>query len=378
MPGQPGRSRLTVVSRLPRTLHPGAWWLWALGLATAASRTTNPLLLALIIAVAGLVVASRRGDAPWAFAFKFYLWAGLIVALSRVLFRVLFGGGDTGHVILWLPEIPLPGSFAGIHLLGPVSAEYLLAGLYDGLRLAAMLICVGAANALADPKRMLKAVPGALYEVGTAVVVALSVAPQLVESVLRVRRARRLRGGRQRGVRALRGIAMPVLVDALDRSLALAAAMDSRGYGRGTGATRSVRLGTGALLVAGLLGICVGVYGLLDGTSPGWLGLPMLLLGLLVAGFGLPLAGRRVRRSVYRPDPWRLAETLVAASGLLPAAVLVVTARIDPGNLYPSLDPLGWPGLPLDAALAVLVALLPAWLAPPPVSVVSPARAVAA
>ena len=39
---------------------------------------------------------------------------------------------------------------------------------------------------------------------------------------------------------------------------------------------------------------------------------------LLVAGFGLPLAGRRVRRSVYRPDPWRLAERLVA--GERPAA----------------------------------------------------------
>ena len=333
------------MSRLPRALHPGAWWLWAIGLATAASRTTNPLLLALVIAVAGLVVASRRGDAPWAFAFKFYVWAGVFVALSRVLFRVLFGGGEAGHVLVRLPEIALPGN-GGIHLFGPVSAEYVLGGLYDGMRLAAMLICVGAANALADPKRMLKAVPGALYEVGTAVVVALSVAPQLVESVLRVRRARRLRGGRQRGLRALRGIAMPVLVDALDRSLALAAAMDSRGYGRGTGATRPVRLATGTLLVAGLLGVCVGVYGLLDGTSPGWLGLPMLLLGLLVAGFGLPLAGRRVRRSVYRPDPWRLTETLVAGSGLLPAAALVLTARVDPANLYPSLDPLGWPGRP--------------------------------
>jgi energy-coupling factor transport system permease protein len=366
------------VSRLPRALHPGAWWLWALGLATAASRTTNPLLLALIIAVAGLVVASRRGDAPWAFAFKFYLWAGLLVALSRVLFRVLFGGGETGHVILWLPEIPLPGSFAGIHLLGPVSAEYVLAGLYDGMRLAAMLICVGAANALADPKRLLKAVPGALYEVGTAVVVALSVAPQLVESVLRVRRARRLRGGGQRGLRAVRGIAMPVLVDALDRSLALAAAMDSRGYGRGGGTARAVRLVTGTLVVAGLLGVCAGVYGLLDGTSPGWLGLPVLLLGVVVAGIGLPLAGRRVRRSVYRPDPWRLAETLVAGSGLAAAAALVLTSTVDPGNLYPSLEPLSWPSLPVAGTVGVLVALLPAWLAPPPISVVTAPRAVAA
>ncbi len=33
--------------RFPRTLHPAAWWLWALGLAVTASQTTNPLLLVL-------------------------------------------------------------------------------------------------------------------------------------------------------------------------------------------------------------------------------------------------------------------------------------------------------------------------------------------
>src|SRR5205823_9020577 len=92
-------------------------------------------------------------------------------------------------------------------------------GFYDGLQLATMVICVGAANALANPKRLLKAVPGALYEVGTAITVALSVAPQLVESVQRVRRARRLRAGRARGLRAIKGIVVPVLADAMDRAL---------------------------------------------------------------------------------------------------------------------------------------------------------------
>ncbi len=43
-----------------RLLHPGAWWLWALSLAYAAMRTTNPVLLVTIAAVAGLVVAARR------------------------------------------------------------------------------------------------------------------------------------------------------------------------------------------------------------------------------------------------------------------------------------------------------------------------------
>ena len=65
-----------------------------------------------------------------------------------------------------------------------------------------------------------------------AVTVALSVAPQLVESGQRVRRARRLRGEPGRRFHIVREVALPVMTDALDRSLLLAAAMDSRGYGR--------------------------------------------------------------------------------------------------------------------------------------------------
>ena len=179
----------SLVHQLPRSLHPGAWWLWALGLATAASRTTNPLLLLLIVAVASLVVAARRPDAVWALGFRFYLYLGGVIVVMRVVFRVLFGSGTGGHILVHLPQIPLPHWAAGISLLGPVSAESVLGGLYDGLRLATMLVCLGAANSLANPKRLLKSVPSALYELGTAVVVALSVAPQLIESVIRVRRA---------------------------------------------------------------------------------------------------------------------------------------------------------------------------------------------
>ena len=126
-----------------------------------------------------------------------------------------------------------------MQLGGPVSLEAAARAAVDGLRLGTLLCCIGAANALANPKRALRVLPGALYELGVAVVVALSVAPQLVESVQRVRRARRLRAGR--GERAARRCArslMPVLEDALDRSLRLAAAMDSRGYGRTGTATR--------------------------------------------------------------------------------------------------------------------------------------------
>ena len=52
--------------RLPRALHPGAWWLWALGMAAAASRTTNPLLLGLLLAVVACVVVAGGGVAAGA------------------------------------------------------------------------------------------------------------------------------------------------------------------------------------------------------------------------------------------------------------------------------------------------------------------------
>jgi energy-coupling factor transport system permease protein len=368
--GRPGR-------RLPRTLHPIAWWAWAIGLATAASRTTNPLLLALIVGVLAVVVANRRSEAPWARAFKYYLGLALIVIAIRVVFRSIFGGdvvAERMHVLFRLPEIPLPSWAAGVQLGGPVTLEGTMGAVYDGLRLATLLCCLGAANTLANPKRALRALPGALYELGVAVVVSLAMAPQLVESGQRVRRARKLRGDATSGRRALRGVAIPVLEDAFERSLALAAAMDSRGYGRTGGASPRSRRATAGLMLTGMVGLCVGAYGLLDGSAPGYLGLPTLVVGAALCGLGLALGGRRVRRTQYRPDPWRAPEWAVVACGLVPAVVLVAAFGAGVSGLDPSTDPLVWPTVPVLPALAIGVGALAAVLAPPPVRSPGPAR----
>ena len=63
-------------ARLPRDLHPVAWWVWALGLAAAASLTTNPLILLTLVGVATLVVMARRSDQPWARSFRLYVIVG--------------------------------------------------------------------------------------------------------------------------------------------------------------------------------------------------------------------------------------------------------------------------------------------------------------
>jgi energy-coupling factor transport system permease protein len=51
---------------------------------------------------------------------------------------------------------------------------------------------------------------------------------------------------------------------------------------------------------------------------------------------------------------------------------MVVAGSYDPLLLHPSLYPLVWPDLPVVPLVAILVGLLPAWLAPLPVRSVAP------
>ncbi len=350
--------------RLARDLHPVAWWIWALGLATAATLTTNPLLLLLLVGVAAAVVTARRSDHPWARSFRLYLILGLTIVIIRVVFRIVFGGVGAGRVLLDLPTVPLPDWVAGVQLLGPVTQESLLAGLYDGLRLAAIVICIGAANSLANPKRLLTSVPPALYEIGTALVVAVTVFPQLADSARRVRAAQALRGDASTGVGRLRRLLVPVLEDALERSLSLAAGMDARGYGRAGRATRGQRRTTGVLLLGALCGLCVGTYALLDQTAPRWLAAPMVASGTLIAVVGLASAGRRVERSRYRPDRWRGAELLVASCGAGVGALIWRLGELEPLVAYPSVSAM--PYLSVLALGGVLLGVAPAFAAPPP------------
>ena len=198
---------------------------------------------------------------------------GLVVVVIRVAFRVVLGGaqGATDHVLVRLPEVPLPGFMAGVSLGGAVTYESVLFAFYDGLRLATLLCCIGAANALANPKRALRSLPAALYELGVAITVAVTIAPELVESVQRVRRARKLRGATEQGRRAVRGIAMPVLHDALG---AIVPTRGRHGLARVRTHRRRLPTACGARrqysLLGALLGLCVGAYALarrLDAAS---------------------------------------------------------------------------------------------------------------
>ena len=118
--------------------------------------------------------------------------------------------------------------------------------------------------------------------------------------------------------------------------------------------------------MAGLLGVCAGLYGLLDAGSPVALGLPPLTAGAALAAVGLTLGGRRATRSRYRPDVWGAREWAVAGSGFASAGAALVGAATAPAVMHPSTSPLLVPGLALVPVLGVLAALLPARVAPAP------------
>ncbi len=354
------------LSPAPRALHPLAWWAWAAGMAVTAIKTTNPLLLALIAAVVVFVVSSRRTTAPWARSFSFFLRMGMIVIGIRVAIEVVFGQrGLPGQVLFTLPRLPLPGWAAGVSIGGQVTANALVAALIVGLQLAVILLCFGAANTLASPYRLLRSLPAVLYEAGVAVTVALSFAPELVVTISNVRAARRLRGRPVRGVAGLRGMAVPVLEGALDRSLQLAASMDARGYGRRNPAGAPHRTGT-VLVVGGLLVVVVGLYGVLDSGSMGGLGLPLFALGLALCAASLLLGGRRSPRTRYRPDPWRWPEWAVVVSGLAAVAGISMAEALGVPGVQYSATPLAVPMLPALPAVAILVGLVPSFASPPP------------
>jgi energy-coupling factor transport system permease protein len=342
-----------------RALHPAAWWLWAVAMATVAMRTTNPVVLAALVAVLAYVVAARRTSAPWARSFGAFVRLALVVLAARLVLQVVVGQRLPGHTVFDLPSVDLPAWAAGVSLGGPVTVEAIAAALYDGLRLAVVLATFGAVNSLAAPHRVLRCLPGALYEAGVAVTVAVSFAPEAVTTLARVREARRLRGRPTRGIAGVRGLGLPVLEGALQRSVDLAASMDARGYGRrATVTTGEARTATAAT-VAGMLALFLASYGLLDSASPGALGLPMLALAVALLAGGLVAGGRRAIRSRYRPDRWRASEWAVAAAAVTAVACIAVAGRVDPAALRPSTNPLVWPPVPLLAIAAAALGLVP-------------------
>ena len=255
-------------------MHPGAWILWSLGAALVTMSTTNPFYLLPVLGAAWAVHAAHRSSGPHARSFRIFLAFGAMTVVTRTLLVFLF-----------------PASVSA----GAVANAFL-----EGLRLAVLLTVFGAFNSVADPFGVLRLAPRRFHEPALAAALALSIAPRTIASVSRIREAQRMRGIDVRGLRALPGLAVPVLETGMEDAVTLAESMDARGHGRG-------------------------------------------------------------RRTRYRPQRWDLPSLLTAVSGLGAAAVFVA-ALSGSVALSVSTFPLAWPEAAGLLVTAACVLAVPAFL----------------
>lgn len=212
-------------------LHPLTWWIWSFAVAICVARVNAPVFAIVSVGVVGVIVYFFRDDAPWGKSFVWTLKLAAWILLIRTFIAVSIGVPIPGTTIFSLPQIPLPSWMPGVRIGGAVTIERISSAISEGLIICAIIVIFGAAASLTSPHRLLRVLPIYMYEFGVSVVIATTIVPQLVTSFSRIRTAQRLRGQSTKGFASYRRVAIPLLEETLARSLDLAAAMDSRGYG---------------------------------------------------------------------------------------------------------------------------------------------------
>ena len=220
------RSRVTTSS-----FHPLTWWLWAVLIATTLLlANTRAISVAIVTSTLILALSMQRQTAGF-YTFRWALRFAVIAFCFRMFIAIFIGVPMPGRTIFTLPQLQLPDFLVGIRIGGPVTTQRLLSGFDEAVLLVALILIFATANALSNPNSLLRILPQRFYGLGLAGVISTSVAPQAARGIERVRSARRLRGQSSHGIRSWRGVALPVLEDSLERSIDLAAGLESRGYG---------------------------------------------------------------------------------------------------------------------------------------------------
>jgi len=217
---------------MKRAFHPLTWWSGAIAVSIAVSSAHHSgFNLAVVGGMCLIVYRVNRNaidQSPWSGGLWFALKIAAIIVLIRTTIGIAIGVPVPGTTLFELPILDLPEWMAGIRIGGAITQERLTFAFAEGLQIATLICIFAAATSLTSPHRLLRQMPIFIYEFGVALVIATSVLPQLVTSAERIRTAQRMRGIQRKG---WAGVALPLLEESLARSLDLAAAMDSRGYG---------------------------------------------------------------------------------------------------------------------------------------------------
>lgn len=209
----------------------GVWWLWAAASAVAISTSDNLIALAAVLPMAALTATRFHESIQSLSTFKWLMRAAMWLSAIRLLLQLVMGTPMGSRKIMDLPMLQLPQWLAGLRFGGPVTWESVEFGAIAGLRLAGLVAIVGAAAAVASPRRLLASPPPALRELAMLTSLAAGFLPQLARDADRLSRAARWRGEDAGRLRLAIRTVVPLTENALDRSVNLGASLALRGYG---------------------------------------------------------------------------------------------------------------------------------------------------
>lgn len=216
-------------------IHPIAIWAWAFALAILQSRSTTLSILIISTIIFISFFRFRQGksrslsDQPNPIQIAIYF--ALFAAVIRLIFGIIIGVPQSGNILFTLPNLPLPNWLAGITIGGAVSLERLQLVGIEILKFSAVLVTFAFATSVTSVNQLIRIFIRRFRSIGTAMLIALSLIPQLIISIQRIKIAQRMRGIKRVGFRNWQSIAAPVIEESLDRAIDLAANLESKGFG---------------------------------------------------------------------------------------------------------------------------------------------------
>ncbi len=335
--------------------HSLTWLAWALAATACIQIAPSPVYVALVIGIAALIHSVHALDTPFARAFPVLIGVGIAFTLIRIGLAALTTHG-AGQVLFTLPDFTLPRLMGGFTVGGSVELEVILQAAVEGFAVIGVMAAFGAFNAVVSHYELVQASPRAFHEVGLVVTIALAFVPSTIAAIHATREADRARtAGRvvRRG-RLLRQV-VPVLESGLERSVALAESMDSRGFGHGPAPAPERAagwFGLGSLLALG------GAFVALVATERE-LALGLGILGCILLVAAIRLSSSATQRPRYRRRRMTAADRVVIAAMLLAPLVLAVLRVRDDASLVWTPSPLQWPAVHLLPILALIPLLAP-------------------
>ncbi len=310
------------------SIHALAWLAWLAAIMVVLTTTRNPLYLGVVLAWIALVsVAVRRTTdaeiSTQAVNISPVRFGLFVIAVSAIFNGLTVHFGST--ILFTLPEqLPLIG--------GPITLEAIVYGALNGVVIAGLFAAFLVMNRALSVRELVQLIPRAYYPVAVVVSIAITFVPTTLRQFRQIREAQAVRGHRMRGLRSWLPLFIPLLTGGLERALQLSEAMMARGFASSEGETHDA--GSRVAIIAGLLLFVAGWLLRLVWNQP-WLGLELLVIGMVLVLGSIWLVGRRHPHTVYRPQAWRFRDwVVVAGAAVTVAAFLIPWPGLDRSSIF--------------------------------------------